>query len=276
MVQNLCDLHSHTDCSFDGTRPMREMCARAQALGLKYYALTDHCECDQYDGAPAFGGRKYYDVVRRAWREMEQIGEEFPGLTILRGIELGQPLQNLPAALDALEGRDYDLVIGSLHGIAGQPDFYHLGQTLRGAEKEAALARYFEELLEMVRWGNFDTLAHITYPLRYLSRPGERASFAGHEKALDSVLKALIEGGKALEFNTSRFPAKEGEPILPDREVFARYKELGGTKVTLGADAHTAENVAKGVAEAMEVLKELGYKSYTVFIGREAKSVPMV
>ena len=30
-------------------------------------------------------------------------------------------------ALDALDGRQYDFVIGSLHNIANMPDFYHLG-----------------------------------------------------------------------------------------------------------------------------------------------------
>ena len=68
----LADCHSHSNCSFDGEAPMEAMCARAEALGLAYYALTDHCECDQYDGSPEFGGRKYYDVVRRAWRELEE------------------------------------------------------------------------------------------------------------------------------------------------------------------------------------------------------------
>ena len=84
----LADCHSHSNCSFDGEAPMAAMCARAEALGLAYYALTDHCECDQYDGAPEFGGRKYFDSVRRAWRELEETKKQFPKLRFLKGIEL--------------------------------------------------------------------------------------------------------------------------------------------------------------------------------------------
>ena len=275
MYRNLCDLHSHSDSSFDGTLPAREMCLRAQTLGLKYYALTDHCECDQYDGAPEFGGRKYRDAVRRAWAEMEPLQAEFPRIRFLKGIEVGQPLQDLAAAEDALAGRDYDIVIGSVHGTRGNPDFYHLGKVLITEKaKNAALARYFEDLADTVAWGKFDTLAHITYPLRYIYPAGSHPTFERFQKELDAVLSALIESGKALEFNTSRLLDADC-PVLPDREIFSRYYALGGRRVTLGADAHNAGKVAHGIPEAMDLLREIGFTEYTVFIGREAHSVPL-
>ena len=271
----LADCHSHSNCSFDGEAPMEAMCARAEALGLAYYALTDHCECDQYDGSPEFGGRKYYDVVRRAWRELEENRKRFPNLRLLKGIELGQPLQNLPAARDALSGRDYDVVIGSLHNIAGMRDFYHLGEA--GFSEEALdriFEAYFDEICEMLEWGAFDTLAHLTYPLRYLCKPGERPSFARYGAQLDRIFKKLIEDDKALEFNTSRL-LRTDVPVLPDREIFSRYHALGGRRITLGADAHCPENVAKGIPEALDILREIGYTEYTVFVGRRPQQIPI-
>lgn len=254
---------------------MLSMCARAETLGLAYYTVSDHCECDQYDGAPEFGGRKYSDVVRRAWREMAECRAAFPQLRVLRGIELGQPLQNLPAALDALDGRDYDFVIGSLHSIAGHEDFFHMGsRRYSDTEKDAFLRRYFAELLEMVEWGRFDALAHITYPLRYLCKPGEKPSFSRYQPELDAIFKKLIADGKALEFNTSRL-LRTNAPILPDREIFTRYRELGGTRVTLGADAHCSKNIAEGIPEALDLLRELGYTEYTVFIDRKPTQIPI-
>ena len=50
----LADCHSHSNCSFDATDSMEAMCKKALELGLSYYTITDHCECDQYDGSPAF------------------------------------------------------------------------------------------------------------------------------------------------------------------------------------------------------------------------------
>ena len=271
----LADCHSHTNCSFDGEAPMAAMCARAEALGLAYYALTDHCECDQYDGAPEFGGRKYFDSVRRAWRELEETKKQFPKLRFLKGIELGQPLQNLPAALDVLSGRDYDVVIGSLHNIAGMRDFYHLGrENLSETQLDAVFKAYFDEMYEMLEWGQFDTLAHITYPLRYVCKPGERPSFARYAQQLDRIFKKLIETDKALEFNTSRLLCTDA-PVLPDREIFSRYHALGGRRVTLGADAHCPENVARGIPEALDMLREIGYTEYTVFAGRRPQQIPI-
>ena len=271
----MADCHSHSDCSFDGQAPMEQMCARAQSLGLLYYAVTDHCECDQYDGSPQFGGRKYYDVVRRAWRELEENRRRFPDLHLLKGVELGQPLQNLPAALDVLDGRDYDIVIGSLHNIAGMPDFYHLGgEHFSQDQLDALFGLYFDQLREMLDWGKFDTLAHITYPLRYLYRPGDTPSFERYSAMLDVIFKKLIEQDKALEFNTSRL-GRTDCPILPDREVFTRYRALGGRRVTLGSDAHCPENVAKGIPEALDLLREIGYTEYTVFVGRQPQQIPI-
>ncbi|MGN0478422.1 MAG: histidinol-phosphatase HisJ family protein [Hominenteromicrobium sp.] len=274
-MKNISDCHSHSDCSFDGTESMQAMCMRAEALGLLYYTVSDHCECDQYDGSPQFGGRKYYDVVRRAYREMEENQARFPKLRLLKGIELGQPLQNLPAALDALDGRSYDFVIGSLHNIAGMPDFYHLGSENFGEETLDRIFRaYFREIYEMLEWGQFDALAHITYPLRYLCRPGERPSFSKYQDELDAIFRKLIADDKALEFNTSRLLMTDA-PVLPDREIFARYRALGGTRVTLGADAHSTEKLARGIPEALSMLRSIGYTEYTVFVGRRPVQIPI-
>ena len=145
----LADCHSHSDCSFDGTEDMSRMCARAEALGLAYYAVTDHCECDQYEGSEQFGGRKYYDVVRRAYRELEENQARFPRLRLLKGIELGQPLQNLPAALDALDGRQYDFVIGSLHDFSVMPSIPALSATESISFFLASMANFFIAFLFM-------------------------------------------------------------------------------------------------------------------------------
>ena len=43
---------------------MRDMCMNAIEMGLVYYAVTDHCECNQYMNVPHIPGGRYYDVVR--------------------------------------------------------------------------------------------------------------------------------------------------------------------------------------------------------------------
>ena len=273
------DLHTHSRYSFDGDKtPAGEIDAMAKAAisaGLRGIAVTDHCECNQYMNVPHIPGGRYYDVVRQSYAELLQNQERFPNLKLLRGIELGQPLQDLNAAHDALTGRDYDVVIGSLHNIRDHDDFYHIGEhNPTEQEIDNALHAYFAESLEMVEWGKFDTLAHITYPLRYMCKAGETPSYKPYQDELDAVLKALIKSDIALEFNTSRI-LRTDAPKLPDREVYSRYEELGGKLVTIGADAHCTENIASGVEEAMELLSDIGYKEYTVFVERKPVQVPI-
>lgn len=273
------DCHSHSTCSLDGRSPMEAMCERALELGLYYYTVSDHCECNRYEFDEeeyALGHETgYRQVVRKAWAEMDQCARRFPGLRLCRGIELGQPMQDLSAAEDALDGRDYDFVIGSLHNVSGERDFYHLGEEKPCPERwDSLFSQYFREISEMIQWGKFDTLAHITYPLRYLSAPGQAPSFASHQEELDAVLAALAQSGKALEMNTSRL-LRPGAPKLPDLEIFTRYRELGGKLVTLGADAHCTEDLAQGIDLGMEILKEAGFTEFAVFVGREPVLLPL-
>lgn len=255
---------------------MEAMCARALELGLTHYTITDHCECDQYDGAPEFGNQKYRESVPRSYAQQLENQARFPQLCFLRGIELGQAVQNCIAAEDALSGRSYDVVIGSLHNLAGMKDFYFLGQqaSLSENDLDRLYHQYFQEIYATLEWGKFDTLAHITYPLRYFYQPGEKTSFAKYQNEVDAIFKKIIADGKALEFNSSRL-LRPDAPILPDWEIFTRYKELGGTRITLGADAHRPQDIAKGIPEALDMLRAIGFTEYTVFIGRKPHQIPI-
>ncbi len=267
------DCHSHSDCSLDGRSPMSAMCEKALEKGLFYYTVSDHCECNKYQYVPSQESG-YFEVVRKAWEQMERCREAYPQLRLLKGIELGQPLEDPEAATDALSGRDHDFVLGSLHNVKGEEDFYHLGQ--EGLSQERAqqlLTQYFEEAREMLSTGDFDSLAHFTYPLRYLPRQ-ERCAFLVRQEEVDEVLKTAVRKEKALELNTSRLLKTDG-PYLPDRELFTRYRELGGRLVTLGADAHCTEDLAQGIDEGMELLKAAGFREFTVYVNRKPVMLPL-
>lgn len=269
-----CDCHNHSNCSFDGRSSMDDMCRQAEKLHLYYYTVSDHCECNKYEKADGHE-TGYREVARKAWAQMEQCKERYPKLRFLKGIELGQPLQNLSAAQEVLSGREYDFVIGSLHNVAGEPDFYSLKQEkgVKDRLREYFL-RYFQELLEMVDWGRFDSLAHITYPLRYLCAPGEKPSFAPYREELEAVFSAMIRKDIALEMNTSRL-LREDAPELPDLEVFSLYREMGGRLVTLGSDAHCVDDLGHGIDCGMEILREAGFTEFAVFQNREPKLLPL-
>lgn len=268
------DCHTHSNCSFDGESSMEDMCRRAEELGLYYYTVSDHCECNKWEEAPGHE-TGYREVAAKAWAQMEECRQRHPALRFLKGVELGQPLQDPAAAEEALRGRDYDFVIGSVHNVAGERDFYHMGQGKLPPERWGEMfSRYFQEILDMIRWGGFDSLAHVTYPLRYLSAPGEAPSFAPWREELEEVLSALAKADKALEMNTSRL-ARKGAPRLPDLEVLTAFRQLGGKLVTLGSDAHRTEDLAQGIDQGMEILKQAGFQEFAVFVKREPVLLPL-
>ncbi len=269
------DCHNHSNCSFDGNSPLEEMCRRAQELELAYYTVTDHCECNEYRSSPYYS-TGYDKVVRRAWTEMEAAQRAFPSLKLLRGIELGQPLQDLEAAEDALKGRDYDFVIGSVHNIQGFEDFYFLDYSqVSEAYLQELFATYLRELRETVEWGKFDALGHLTYPLRYIEgEHGVALDMAPHREAIDQIFRALIEKGMALEVNTSGLRQKIGR-ALPDLPFLRRYRELGGSLVTLGSDAHCAADLGKGIDEGMALLQQAGFTHLAVYRDREPMLLPL-
>ena len=90
-----CDCHNHSSCSPDGNDTVLEMRRRAQELGLWAHTLTDHCECQKFP-------ERYRPRVGAC------LGENGPGnppgrsTRFYRGIELGQPNQDLEAAEQAL------------------------------------------------------------------------------------------------------------------------------------------------------------------------------
>lgn len=262
------DCHNHSFCSPDGKHSPQAMVDRAKELGLYVYTMTDHCECNDYEG-------QYRERSKNAWREMEKL--HIPeGLRFYRGIELGQPMQNLEGAKEAAARYPYDFIIGSLHNMRDYKDFYYLDCRQKSREEvDGLLHEYWTELLEMISWGGFDSLGHLTYPLRYIQgEQGVPVDLSSHMEHIEAVFSALIQKEIALEVNTSGLYGKLGA-TMPGPELLRQYRALGGKLVTLGSDAHCTENLAKGIDEGMELLKAAGFTEFAVFEKRKPVMLPL-
>ena len=140
---------------------------------------------------------------------------------------------------------------------------------------DAILNEYFDEILKMIEWGNFDILAHLDYPIRYIvgvkKYPLDFSKFSGK---VDEILKLLAEKNKALEINTSGLRQPLGR-VLPGEDIVRRFKELGGEMVTVGSDAHFDYDVGAGVEEGMNIAKRCGFDSVTLFQHRTPIQIPI-
>lgn len=265
----LSDCHMHSDCSRDAEDPAMMMSEAAERQGLYAITLTDHCECNTYQE------EGYDHSVRQSYFEAKKAAAVFRGrLRVYAGVELGQPLQNLPAAQDVLSSCSFDFVLGSLHNLAGMEDFYFLDYDPQ--KVPALLSRYFDELLEMVRWNGFDSLAHMTYPYRYIV--GEHgipaALYPDYGDQIDEILSLLVKNRKALEVNTSGLRQKLGQ-TMPPLQVLRRFRQLGGQYVTLGSDAHRWGDIGSGIEDGLALLLQAGFDRFTVYVGREPVLLPI-
>ena len=96
----------------------------------------------------------------------------------------------------------------------------------------------------MAEWGQFDVLAHITYPLRYIIGDyGREINLDRFQPLIDKLFYTIIRKGIVLEVNTSGLRQKINA-TLPDEELLRRYYGLGGRLVTIGSDAHRLRDMA--------------------------------
>lgn len=269
MLQNvgLADSHTHSRCSFDGSEPVRALGEAAERKGLRCLTVTDHYDCNCFDLPILLG------TALASSQETAECAQAMQGrLTVLFGAELGQPIQAPAAAEAVLAAAEYDFILGSLHNVAGYPDFYDIDYA--AYDCKVLFTRYFAELREMIRWGGFDALAHLTYPLRYLKAGVEEVWRSCFLDEAEQVLLALAQAGKGLEINTSNFRQINGGPGM-ELQLVRRFRELGGTVVTLGSDAHTAGAVGGGIREGASIAAQAGFTQIAVFRNRKPEFIPI-
>lgn len=264
----ISDSHTHSENSFDGNDNIIMMCESASNLGLYSLTVTDHCECQEYLQG------NYQKSLSKSILDISKARALYHDrLLVLTGIELGQPTQNITAARDALSLTDYDFVLGSLHNLDKQQDFYYLNYNTENVPH--ILEKYFIEIFELVQQDCFDSLAHLTYPLRYIVGNAKiNIKLEDYMDIINEILATLVKNHKALEVNTSGLRQVIGK-TLPDEQIIRRYRELGGKYITIGSDAHRWGDIASGTEEGLHEILQCGFTHFTVYQKREPHLLPI-
>ena len=267
--KNLLDLHTHTDNSFDGNHSAVFLCETAVEKGLRGVAFTDHVEMD------SFRERDFDITARQSYFESAKARSAFRGrLIVCTGVELGQPTYSPRESEDLVHRYSYDIVVGSIHNLRGEKDFYFMNFSEFAPEEVTALLQaYYDELLLLAQWGKADVLAHLTYPLRYIcGKYGVPVDPADCAERLDAVLEAAVKNRLALEINASSLRGGLGT-TTPDEGVVRRFRELGGKHITVCSDAHHAEDLGAGLAQGLDMALRCGFTHTTLYQGREPMPV---
>ena len=261
----LSDSHVHSDNPPDGESSVIELCESAIIKGFSYITVTDHCEIE------SFYKDRYNIGYRQSYVEVKKAEAIFNNQIIVRaGIELGQATVDTVIA-DAVTSLPYDMILGSMHCMPGMEDFAFV--KYENTDVHKLFASYLSELLNLVNWGNFDSLAHLTYPLRYINgEQGYNLDTEDFGEELEKLLREIIKREIALEINTSGL-RQQLKKTMPDRFCLTLYKSLGGQLLTLGSDSHRAEDVGAGIVQGLELAKEVGFSKYCIYKNRKPEFV---
>jgi histidinol-phosphatase (PHP family) len=265
------DAHLHTNLSPDSNVPIDVYAAQAVERGIAELAITDHVDFEP--GAPAFD-LVPFDVRERTVREAAERWAP-QGIAIRFGTEITYDSRFEQAIRDHLRLNAYDYVIGSVHVYAGSP--YHRDRVaawVAGRPLAEVLAPYFDEVERAIRSGLFDTLGHLDFVKRYLVPYVTPADLGAAPELYERLLVALVETGTALEVNTSGLRQAAGE-TYPSAAVVARYKVLGGTRISAGSDAHQKDAFAAGLEEGYGVAAAAGFRELAFRRGGERLAISL-
>jgi histidinol-phosphatase (PHP family) len=249
------DSHVHTNLSPDSSVPIDVYAAIAVELGISEFAVTDHIDFDSRD--PAYNYSTYADRERTVRAAAERWAAH--GLAIRFGAELTYNTAWDAALRDHLAGHRYDFTIGSVHDWPDSPYIPSRVRTFAsGRSLDEVVAPYFAQVTAAARTGLFDTIGHLDVVKRYLYPVIPPAVLGERSDLFEPALRALIDSGTALEVNTSGLRHAVGE-TYPAPSVVARFRELGGERVTVGSDAHQPDWFAYGLDRAYRIAADSGF-----------------
>jgi histidinol-phosphatase (PHP family) len=267
----LADYHVHTEFSFDSDYVMEEVVKDAIAKGLDEICFTDHVDYGlmlEYGSEgttpkPDIHGNPRYNVDYQ--RYLETIGmlqEKYKGQIVLkRGLEYGMQMCHLEEYRQLYARYPLDFIIHSNHQVDDielyWPEFF-AGKTQKEYNRV-----YYEEILRTVTaFKDYSVLGHLDSMNRY-----DPLGPCPEEDFIDlvqEILKIAIADGKGIEINTSstRYGLKDTTPSL---SILKRYRQLGGSIITIGSDSHKKEHLGYGIKKTQELLKDLGFECFCTF-----------
>jgi len=262
------DYHVHSSYSFDAAPDASIESILKTSVNRE---IDEIVLCDHYDVNWVITGENpdidFQDSlaqINAAKNKFKDKNKDKIKTEFLLGIELGQPNQFPEKATEVLGKNDFDFILCALHNARDEQDFYYIDyKNTNILDLIRVFEKYTEELCELANWGNFHSLAHITYPVRYLLLNNIHIPMEKYNDLYIKLFKILIHRGIALEVNTSGLRKKINQ-LSPPNDLLKLYKETGGELITVGSDAHNTSDIFSGIPYTYERLLSLGFKYISV------------
>ena len=268
------DMHVHSAFSSDSFENPEAIIETAIKKDFTYVYFTDHHD-EAFPVNPADPAMDFQLDFEDYILTLSNLKERYKDQIEVRiGVEQGICPETAPLITDLSGKYPFDFVIGSSHLtslINGDP--YYPGYYSGKSNIEAYREYFASEVENVKRTDGFDVYGHLDYAVRYCPDQNFLYCFDDYRDIFEELLRLLIEKGKGIEINTSGI-TKIGYPH-PHIEALRLYKQYGGEIITVGSDAHIKENIGYGFHQAEELLKEIGFRYYTVYKERKPQFIKL-
>jgi histidinol-phosphatase (PHP family) len=266
----LYDQHLHSRHSFDSKTEPAANVETAISRGLAGLTFTEHFDThpDDWPGC-VYNDEAYSSEIERLRQEYGQV------IFVGKGIEVCFQRDRMDFILDFLDRHTFDVVLLSVHYFGDRA--VHVRENWDDVGPAEGTRRYLEKVLEAVRYCEklhgsrgrvFDILSHLDFVKRYTKRWFDVVYTRENADLYDEILRTCLAADLIPEINTSTLRRGLDE-TMPGPSVVRRYAELGGTKMSLGSDAHAAGDVGAGFDRAVDMLREAGIDRSVWFRERE-------
>ena len=251
------DTHIHGNYSLDSDNDYFKLCRKAVDEGYSVIAFTEHY--DLLDSELVHWG---LPPLQKYITSLNTVRKSFPELTIVTGIELGEPHRVMDFASRLLnsiqcekDNASLQYIIGSLHVTRSG---LNVSLPLNKILTENDIREYYEENLEMVQLGGFDTLGHLGIFKRGLNN--EQYIDESHiYPIIDEIFREMIKKDICLEVNNSGFKSNHNDTI-PDFKTLKRYMNAGGELITVSSDSHDFKHFNRFYNKTLDNLREIGFR----------------
>lgn len=267
----IADMHTHSVNSHDSVCEIEDMCIAQINKGTNIFAVTDHCDICSY------GDYDIYTPIKKSAETVRLLNEKYNGKCLmLAGVEISEGFwfKNEYKKIHSL--LPYDVILGSVHCVKfkdfempySKIDF----SKFTNEQIYSYMDCYFDDIITMLDTTDFDILTHLTCPVRYIvGKYGVNVDLSVFEDKITEILNAIIKRKIALEVNTSSYSLFNDS--MPHKEILKKYFDMGGYLLTLGSDAHIAQNASYCFDKAINTIKEIGFKDIYYYKDRKAHKI---
>jgi histidinol-phosphatase (PHP family) len=261
------DYQVHSFRSHDGKASILDQCARAIAIGLDEIGFSEHKDFD-----PADPVVDYFDYD--AYMKEIAVARRMYGhrLKIRAGVEVDYQPWLEDKISHYLDAHPFDFVIGSVHYVNRVMVMTEEYNRTRNARM--AYTDYFHAVRDSVICGLFDILGHLEYANKRGIPAWGSYSTRAHVVDLDNIFDRMIDEEVTLEINTAGL--HHGlEMTYPAEESVALYAQRGGTRLSIGSDAHHPDQLGHAYTTAARIALANGLTHVCTWENRQAKMVPL-